>query len=134
METLSLIKATKILIISFIFFSFLNTLAFADNINTKVPLPGKTIANAKLQYDTLIPVYAVCGSLVKNCRNLSVINTEVVQAPADLVIKSGRPVSGNWKEKWTVNACGVVVQVPITFLIDATGVTYVIKQNEIYKK
>jgi hypothetical protein len=81
-----------------------------------------------------MPVYAVCGALVKNCRNLSVINTEVFQSPADLVIKSGKPVSGNWKEKWTVNACGVAVYVPITFIIDSTGVTYVIKQNEIYKK
>lgn len=91
-------------------------------INTKLPIPGATLANMKLQYDTLIPVYRVASLKVANCNNLSVINSKVLKQPSN----------NNWKEEWVVNACGKNVFVPIIFTLDTYGATYMISPKDVH--
>ena len=82
----------------------LSASAFAAN---TLPLPGESLANEKLQADTLMTSYAAAGTKVSNCNNYSVINTKVLRQPAN----------GSWKEEWVINACGKNVFVPITFIL-----------------
>ncbi len=96
-----------------------STSAFAAN---TLPLPGQSLANEKLQSDTLMTSYAAAGTKVSNCNNYSVINTKVLRQPAN----------GSWKEEWVINACGKNVFVPITFILDSTGATYAISAREIH--
>lgn len=76
----------------------------------------------KLQYDTLIPVYSAANLKTENCNNFSIINTKVLKQPSN----------GNWKEEWVVNVCGKNVYVPITFIFDNYGATYMISPKEIH--
>lgn len=107
---------------------------YASINGTKVPLPGKTIANTKLQVDTLMPAQLAASILVKNCGKFTVTDTVVIQQPKDLVVKNNMYVGGNWREKWTINACGTNVYIPITFVMNNTGTSYIINQKEVYKK
>lgn len=91
-------------------------------INTKLPLPGATLCNTKLQYDTLIPAYTAANLKVGNCNNLSITNTKVLKQPSN----------GNWKEEWVINACGKQVYVPITFILDSRGATYMISPKDVH--
>lgn len=124
----------KIFIRNIILICFLTTgisAAFADNIDTTLPLPGGTLGNVKLQADTLVPVYASASQLVKNCKDLSISNTKVTKQPYNLKTQNGSYTAGRWEELWTVDACGEKVDVPIEFILDPTGATYVITQNEV---
>ncbi|MCL2473867.1 MAG: hypothetical protein FWF23_03055 [Alphaproteobacteria bacterium] len=114
---------TKILIgFVFAFVLIFTPKAYADDF--KVPLPGKTQADARLQFDTLKNVYVSVGVLERDCNNFSVINTELVQELQE----------GSWKEEWTVNACGTNVYVPITFIASkAGGTTFLINLRAIHK-
>ncbi len=96
------------------------------------PLPGETIANIKLQYDTYMPVTVVANSKVKGCQpsKIRVINSKVTKEPYNLKEENGVYVSGQWLEEWTVNACGKTVYIPVKFVLDASGATYVISGSE----
>ncbi len=86
------------------------------------PLPGGSIANTKLQSDTLSTSYAAAATKVTNCSKFSVVNTKVLK----------QPTNGSWDEEWTVNACGKKVYVPITFILTPTGATYMISPRKIH--
>lgn len=98
--------------------------AFAQTSNTgiKSPVPGDTLANTKLQYDTISSVYAAANMKVPSCNNLSIVNSKVLKQPSN----------GNWQEEWVVNACGKKVFVPITFILDYSGATYMISPKEVH--
>lgn len=87
-----------------------------------LPLPGQSLANEKLQADTLMTSYAAASTKVPNCKNFSVITTKVLKHPSN----------GYWKEEWQINACGKNVFVPITFILDKTGATFAISPKEIH--
>ncbi|MCM1339807.1 MAG: hypothetical protein NC191_09065 [Muribaculaceae bacterium] len=94
-------------------------IAWAQN---TLPLPGQSLANEKLQADTLKTSYIAAGTKTPNCTNFSVANTRILKQPSN----------GYWKEEWQINACGKQVFVPITFILDPTGATFSISQNEIH--
>ncbi len=87
-----------------------------------LPLPGQSLANEKLQADTIMTAYAAAGTFVPACSNYSVTDTKVLRQPAN----------GSWKEEWVINACGNKVFVPITFILDSSGATYSISAREIH--
>ena len=113
---------------------FLSTICSAAEYNTRIPLPGSTVANEKLQYDTLMPVYMAVATKTKNCDKMSVTNTQVTKEPYDLEYQYGQAVAGKWEELWSVNACQQQFEVPIKFILDITGASYVVSPNRIYKK
>ena len=108
--------------------------AFAKSYNTNVPLPGESVANQKLQYDTLMSVYMAVGTQVANCENMKVVNTKVTKQPYNLKYRGQQVVGGLWEELWSVNACSKIYDVPIKFILDETGASYVISPQNVMSK
>ncbi len=110
--------------------TFITTAIFSfSSANNQIsfPLPGTSIANSKLQYDTIVPAFTVAMIKVgQRCEDLNVIDTQVIQQPTGLQYKKGKPVNGQWTEEWAVNACNKKVYVPIDFILDSKGATFVI--------
>ncbi len=96
----------------------------------KLPLPGGTLGNTKLQYDTLMPVYLVAESKVPNCPQYSVTDTKVLKEPYGLKRKNGAYVDGKWEEIWTVSACNKEVHVPIQYILNQTGTTWAVSEKD----
>lgn len=98
----------------------------------KLPLPGQTLANVKLQSDTLIPVYVSASRFaMKSCDAMSITDTKVTKKPHNLKSQNGTYIAGEWEERWTVFACGSKIYVPVKFILDSTGATYVIHPDKI---
>ena len=106
----------------------------ASDFNYNVPLPGGSIANSKLQYDTIMPVYASVGTIARKCQKMRIVNTQVIITPYDLKIQNNKTVGGKWEELWTVEACSKQYDVPVKFVLDPTGATYMISPNNIQKR
>lgn len=96
----------------------------APKMDKTLPLKGNSMANIKLQSDTLVPVYSIAGVRVKNCDYLSIADTKVTKQPYNLKSQDGKYIEGQWEELWVVNACGKKVNVPITFILDSVGTTF----------
>lgn len=107
---------------------------FAQGFNTSLPLPGASVANTKLQYDTLQPVYMAVGTKALNCSNMKVIDTKVTKQPYNLKYRGQQVVGGLWDELWSVNACSKIYDVPIKFILDDTGASYVISPKNIISR
>ena len=111
---------------------FCGAAAFAKpELSYNLPLPGGTLGNEKLQYDTLMPVYTMAQIKVQDCQKYSVTDTKVTKQPYDLKTENGAYVDGKWEELWTVSACGKKVYVPIRFVLDRTGATWAIGEKDV---
>lgn len=111
---------------------FCSAAAFAKpELSYNLPLPGGTLGNEKLQYDTLMPVYTMAQIKVQDCQKYSVTDTKVTKQPYDLKTENGAYVDGKWEELWTVSACGKKVYVPIRFVLDRTGATWAIGEKDV---
>lgn len=97
----------------------------------KLPLPGGSLGNTQLQYDTLMPVYVIAKSKIPNCPRYSVTDTKVIKEPYELKTKNGAYVDGKWDELWTISACNKNIYVPIKFILDANGTTWSISESEV---
>ena len=92
-------------------------------------LPGRSLADAVLQYDTLKAVYSSAIIAVPECKeDLSVVNTELISEPEFRNKRGKLQAVSDWAEKWTVNACGKEVSVPIVFIPDkrGTGTSFIV--------
>ncbi len=107
---------------------------FAQGYDTSLPLPGESVANKKLQYDTLRPVYMAVGTKAANCKNMKIVNTKVTKQPYNLKYRGQQVVGGLWEELWSVNACSKIYDVPIKFILDETGATYMVSPKNIISK
>ena len=123
----------NIIILATLIFALSSTACYAEQskIDTKLPLAGGTLCNLKLQADTLIPAYVAASVKKQNCKNLKITNTRVTKQPYNLKYQNGNAIGGNWEEVRTVNACNQNVYVPIKFILDPTGATYVIEQDKV---
>ena len=111
---------------------FCSAAAFAKpELSYNLPLPGGTLGNEKLQYDTLMPVYTMAQIKVQDCQKYSVTDTKVTKQPYDLKTENGAYIDGKWEELWTVSACGKKVYVPIRFVLDRTGATWAISEKNV---
>lgn len=100
--------------------------------NYKLPLPGATKADAKLQGDTLLPVYTSASVKLPKCEKMSVIDTAILKQPYNTKFENGKYIEGVWKEQWTVKGCGQNVYIPVNFIIEKSGTTYMINQKEVH--
>lgn len=98
------------------------TNCFADNI-TNFPIKGGTLSNIILQKDTAPSVLSAVAFVNRNCNNRQITNSKVLK----------QPNNNMWQEEWTVNACNINYYVPITFIIDATGATFLINPKNIHQ-
>lgn len=121
-------KMRKIFVFLFILF-FAQQVYAQPQFNSKLPVPGKTIADVQLQKDTLVAAYAAAAVFVKNSNYISVVNTKVTQSPRNLKKKNGKIIGGDWGELWTIACDEKKVDVPIIFILDETGCSYVINNS-----
>lgn len=91
--------------------------AYAYNYETNLPLPGKSIADTKLQENTLFTAYMFAHRVATpDCKDFAIIDTNV----------SSEKVDNKWQEIWTIKACSKSAMVPINFEIKENGGTYAI--------
>lgn len=126
----------KLLVSSLLVFSLvISSFSTAFGYNTRVPLPGSTIANKKLQKDTLMSVYLAVGTImISSCKKMSVTDTKVTKEPYNLEYKDGNRVAGRWEELWTINACKQEFDVPIEFIMNKTGTSYIVYPKNVISK
>lgn len=95
----------------------ITTSAFAYNFDKTIPLPGKSIADSKLQAEVMMPIYyfslRVCEP---GCQNFVISDTEV----------SKNKENNSWEEIWTVKACSRTARIPISFKQTPEGADYAI--------
>ena len=95
----------------------LSTVAFAYNYDTNLPLPGKSIADTKLQENTLFTAYMFAHRVAPaNCKDFAIVDTEV----------SSEKVDNKWQEIWTIKACSKTALVPINFSLENDNPVYAI--------
>ena len=93
------------------------TAVFAYNYDTNLPLPGKSIADTKLQQDSLYTVYMFAHRVAAaDCQNFSITDTQVSKPKVD----------NKWQEVWTVQACSKSANIPVNFELKPDGASYAI--------
>ena len=96
---------------------FVTATAFAYNFDKTLPLPGKSIADTKLQSTIMMPIYyyslRVCEP---GCQDFVIADTELTK----------QKVNNAWTETWTVKACSRTARIPINFVQSETGTDYAI--------
>ncbi len=86
--------------------------AFAYSYDTKVPLPGKSIAGEKVQQETLFTAYSFAHRIATpDCTSFAIVDTEVSKPKVD----------NSWQEIWAIKACQKVANVPIDFSYNTDG-------------
>ena len=89
----------------------------AYSYDTNLPLPGSSIADQKLQQESLFTVYMFAHRVATpDCKDFAIVDTKV----------SSEKVDNKWQEVWTVNACSKSAQIPINFILNENGATYAI--------
>ena len=82
-----------------------------------MPLPGKSIADQKLQQDTLFTAYMFAHRVAPaNCQEFAIIDTAVSEDKVD----------NKWQEIWTIKACSKTALVPIDFTLNDEKAVYAI--------
>ena len=90
---------------------------YAYNYDTNLPLPGKSIADQKLQENTLFTAYMFAHRVATpDCKSFAIIDTAVSQEKVD----------NKWQEIWTIKACSKTAFVPIDFTLKDDGAVYAI--------
>ena len=90
---------------------------YAYNYDTNLPLPGKSIADTKLQENTLFTAYMFAHRVATpDCKNFAIVDTAVSQEKVD----------NKWQEIWTIKACSRTATVPINFELKENGGMYAI--------
>lgn len=102
-------------------------------------MPGETLTDAVLARDTLVGGVSPYVSIINektNC-NLShitskdVVDSKVVEQPS--FFSSNDKEYAAWKEEWTIQVCGKLVHIPITFIQveDVPGTSYSVTMSDI---
>lgn len=90
---------------------------YAYSYDTNLPLPGKSIADVKLQENTLFTAYMFAHRVAApDCKDFAIVDTSV----------STEKVDNKWQEIWTIKACSRTATVPINFELKESGGTYAI--------
>lgn len=95
----------------------LTSAVYAYNYDTNLPLTGSSIADSKLQEDTLFTAYMFAHRIASpDCKEFAIVDTAV----------SKEKVDNKWQENWTIKACTKKAIVPINFELKENGGTYAI--------
>lgn len=95
----------------------LSATVYAYTYDTNLPLPGKSVADTKLQENTLFTAYMFAHRVAApDCKDFAIVDTAV----------SSEKVDNKWQEIWTIKACSRTATVPINFEIKENGATYAI--------
>lgn len=85
-----------------------------------------TLAGDQLQRDTMMNITIADRAYAPECRTeRRVVKVEITEQPSGVKIKGGRMVSGQWKERWTIDRCGTQVPYNIEYHSDGRGGTFI---------
>jgi hypothetical protein len=84
-------------------------------------LPGTTIADPRLQKDSILFAFTGTAALTHDCKEKLVVDTHFDAWTGDVVKDAASPHARPWQETWTVWACGQAIDVPMHFTPDRTG-------------
>lgn len=89
-------------------------------------VPGTTLADRVLQRDTF--AYLALRDLGEAgpeaaCRTRKVVATAVVEPLQGAEVEAGRPVAGQWVERWTLDRCGTPASYRVRFHTNREGTT-----------
>jgi hypothetical protein len=95
-------------------------------------IPGSTTADRILQRDTVLLLFQKDLSELEGgaCRTRRVTNTEVLQPVEGARVEEGRPVAGQWVERWTLDRCGAPVRYIVRFNTTRTGTTFTTEREK----
>ena len=87
---------------------------------------GNTIADRTLQRDTvaLLTQKDLSDTEGDACRTRRVTNAELLNPVTGAQIEDGRPVAGQWVERWTLDRCGAPVRYIIHYTTTKQGTTF----------
>jgi len=91
-------------------------------------IPGETLADPVLQRDTL--AFLAQKDLTEagpeaRCRTRKIVKTAVLSPVEGAEVEDGRPIAGQWVERWTVDRCGAPVDYVVRFTTTRKGTTFV---------
>lgn len=91
-----------------------------------VLIGGATLADHRLQHDTfaLLTQKDLSDTEGQPCRLRRVTDTEVVSPVAGKQVENGKPVAGEWVERWTLDRCGAPVRYIVRFTTHRSGTTF----------
>lgn len=93
------------------------------------PVEGSSIASDDLQVKVMEDLYEIVSVKMPTCTDYTIKNTQIIHLPYDVKKKNNKYIKGYWKELWGVDACGYVVQMPITFYIKRKKTLYSIDKT-----
>lgn len=98
----------------------------------KAIIEGSTMADRVLQRDTVVLLTQKDLSETEGeaCRTRRVINTELLNPVAGGQVENGRPVSGQWVERWTLDRCGAPVRYIVHFTTTKVGTTFTAEREK----
>ncbi len=118
----------KFLIILFFFISC-GVSASGRGFDMNFPLSGESIANNTLQFYVVKDLYSILSKKYPVCSDYKVVNTQIIHYPYDVKKKNNKYIDGYWQELWTVNCCGKLLQIPVTFHINKKETVFEIDKN-----
>jgi hypothetical protein len=95
-------------------------------------IDGSTIADRLLQRDTLVLLTQKDLSETEGqpCRIRRVLNTELLNPVAGGQVENGKPVAGQWVERWTLDRCGAPVRYIVHFTTTRAGTTFTAEREQ----
>ncbi len=107
------------------------TLSDKGQVKSVAGMPGTTVADPVLVHDTF--QYAVMGasSKIGQCKNIRFIDSyfDALEGSPNPRAKSQRNGGRGWRETWTMNACGKIVDTVIHYIPDETGTAISVAMN-----
>ena len=87
---------------------------------------GTSITDRVLQRDTVVLLTQKDLSDTEGdaCRSRRITNTELLNPVVGAQVEDGRPVAGQWIERWTLDRCGAPVRYIIHYTTTKQGTTF----------
>jgi hypothetical protein len=88
--------------------------------------PGTTIADRSLQRDAFMLIVQKDLSELEGgpCRGRRITHTEVVSPLEGRQVDEGKPVAGQWAERWTLDRCGTSIHYILHFVTSRSGTRF----------
>jgi hypothetical protein len=95
-------------------------------------IEGGTIADRHLQQDALVLLAQkdLSDTEGQPCRTRRVTNTEVLNPVSGGQVEDGRPVAGQWVERWTLDRCGSPVRYILQFTTTKAGTSFTAEREK----
>ena len=87
-------------------------------------VPGETLANSSLQYDTWKIMEIIDEGEAANCSDRHVVDTRILEHPSGASVRGGPLLEGGWVEEWALDRCGERVVYRVKYTADGRGGTY----------